>query len=782
MKKLLSAALCLILTFTLLPTGALAAGTFDVTVTAGENGTITIGDEPLEGETDTRVTFRSDTENTTITVEANIEGADATPVPITVTPDQGYEIVSVTLGDTVLGVGGSIGVDPTFTVTEHSFGGRIPGNLLKTSGETYIVSATFQEAAEGPGGGGHGDENYTITLNVGANGSVTSVTRKVAEKDVSVEPDEVNGNTYTVPAGSDVTFTFEPATDYIIDQLRVDDRPEWADQENKFTLFNVGRSQPLEVTFMRVEEYTVSVPQVGHVTIAVTKNGDSVDLAGNQFKSDTRDMVRYDFALESGYRIKDVSIRQENGLTEGVFTAYDSISGSLYADVETNFNYTLVVETEVLTGLPTPYYAILDSEANGDDPAMKAAIRRELGLQGIIVSDEDITIAAGTAPATASGATYKEVTVASLGIAHFYTVANAKTLLVMNEPMDGVKAITVYDGSANNDFEPVTITIPAITSGKIYAFGPYGAFAMDMSRAIGLNLPVSAGDDGAYNVTGSFYNMQWHVINHGTPPDTAINWYPTNIVTADAVYIEASATKSGDTQEAGAWSIDTSPRVSSVDNDGTVNYLLEVFFGNDTVTLSPPADGNVTGVAVRTASDSPGYTFVDELGAVKVTFHSDYYDHITVPLTLTLGAGGTQSANVTIHRVGVDIQEHSGGGMRQIWHGTQSGSPVDLTENGFKLTASYYIPDGGNIAPYGLFVTRTYADGRVETETILVSMEGVFDYGDAASAVDYLIYSGTDAATAPVSVSVLVLKDEPGNNAFGGVSFGSGIGVTWTNR
>jgi hypothetical protein len=276
--------------------------------------------------------------------------------------------------------------------------------------------------------------------------------------------------------------------------------------------------------------------------------------------------------------------------------------------------------------------------------------------------------------------------------------------------------------------------------------------------------------------------MQWHVLTHGTPPDTAINWYPTNIVTADAVYIEASATKSGDTQEAGAWSIDTSPRVSSVDNDGTVNYLLEVFFGNDTVTLSPPADGNVTGVAVRTASDSPGYTFVDELGAVKVTFHSDYYDHITVPLTLTLGAGGTQSANVTIHRVGVDIQEHSGGGMRQIWHGTQSGSPVDLTENGFKLTASYYIPDGGNIAPYGLFVTRTYADGRVETETILVSMEGVFDYGDAASAVDYLIYSGTDAATAPVSVSVLVLKDEPGNNAFGGVSFGSGIGVTWTNR
>ena len=59
-------------------------------------------------------------------------------------------------------------------------------------------------------------------------------------------------------------------------------------------------------------------------------------------------------------------------------------------------------------------------------------------------------------------------------------------------------------------------------------------------------------------------------------------------------------------------------------------------------------------------------------------------------------------------------------------------------------------------------------------------MGDVFNHGSAASAVDYLIYSGTDKGTAPVSVSVLVLKDEPNNSIFGGVSFGSGIGVTWT--
>lgn len=783
MKRLLSVVLCLTLVLAMFPIRVLAAESFDVTVTAGENGTITIGDEPLEGHDDTRVTFRSDTASTIITVEANNDGADATPVPITITPDQGYEIASVTLGDTVLAVEDSIGENPSFTVTKHSFGGRISGNFLKTSDETYVVSAIFQKIAEDSGSGEQGDENYTITLTVGANGSVTSVTRKVAGEDKPVDPDEENGSAYTVPAGSDVTFTFEPEDGYIIEQIRVDNRPEWADQDNKFTLLNVDRNQSLEVTFMQTEEYTVTLPQVQHVTIMVEKNGETASLdSDNQFTSRTRDMVNYYFELDPGYKIKDVSILRESGLLEGVFVNYDSDSERLYAYVETNFSYTLVVETEALSSLPTPYYAILSSEVDGDETKMMAAILRELALQGVIVSGEAITVADDTAPATAPDTTYKKVTVEGMSdTAHFYVVSNAKTLLIMNEPTDGNKEITVYDGSENNDFEPVTITIPNIESGRIYAFGPYGAFAIDMSRAIGLNLPVSSGEDGAYNVTGAFYNMQWHVINHGTPPDTAINWYPTNIVTADAVYIEASATKDGDTQEAGAWSIDTSPRICSVDDDGTVNYRLEVFFGNDTVTISPPADGNVTGVAVRTASDSPGYTFAYEADAVKVTFHSDYYDHITVPLTLTLRAGGTQSANVTIHRVGVDIQEHSGEGMSQVWHGTQSGSPVDLTENGFKLTATYYIPDDGNTAPYALFVTRLYSSGRVETETILVPMGDVFSYDGAANAVDYLIYSGTDAATAPVSVSVLVLKDEPGSNAFGGVSFGSGIGVTWTN-
>jgi hypothetical protein len=86
---------------------------------------------------------------------------------------------------------------------------------------------------------------------VGENGSVTSVTRRVDDADVPVLPDEENGNTYTVPAGSDVTFTFEPDEGYIIDELWVDGMMEWLNPDNTYTLYGVNRSQPVEVTFMQ---------------------------------------------------------------------------------------------------------------------------------------------------------------------------------------------------------------------------------------------------------------------------------------------------------------------------------------------------------------------------------------------------------------------------------------------------------------------------------------------------------------------------------------------------
>ena len=129
--RLFAAILCVAMLLPLIPATTLAAEMFEVTVTAGENGTIIIGDEPQHQDEDTRVYFRSDTEDNTISIEANDGGADDTPVPIKVTPDEGYEIESVKLGETVLNVGDSIGVNPVLYSEQRRFCRRIPGSYLK---------------------------------------------------------------------------------------------------------------------------------------------------------------------------------------------------------------------------------------------------------------------------------------------------------------------------------------------------------------------------------------------------------------------------------------------------------------------------------------------------------------------------------------------------------------------------------------------------------------------------------------------------------------------------
>jgi len=57
-----------------MPATALTEDLFNVTVEVGANGTITIGDEPQEGEDEARVYFRSDTENPNISIDTNEGG------------------------------------------------------------------------------------------------------------------------------------------------------------------------------------------------------------------------------------------------------------------------------------------------------------------------------------------------------------------------------------------------------------------------------------------------------------------------------------------------------------------------------------------------------------------------------------------------------------------------------------------------------------------------------------------------------------------------------------
>lgn len=125
---------------------------------------------------------------------------------------------------------------------------------------------------------------------------------------------------------------------------------------------------------------------------------------------------------------------------------------------------------------------------------------------------------------------------------------------------------------------------------------------------------------------------------------------------------------------------------------------------------------------------------------------------------------------------------------------------TDVTFNGqsnYQLFATYYIPDFGDTAPFGLYVTYTWANRTTTTQIINEpetggnantgsEFDGVFrDDGNNnfVNCCDYRLYSAPDNSSAPVKVNVIVLRDNPVSaNAFGGVYFGSGRGVEWTRE
>jgi hypothetical protein len=442
------------------------------------------------------------------------------------------------------------------------------------------------------------------------------------------------------------------------------------------------------------------------------------------------------------------------------------------------------------------YFAVLSSEA-GDDSTMKAAIQREIGMQGIIVSETAITITDDTAPFNLpEGVGYKKVEITDLGVKHFYTVNDYNDLLIILD-RDTTDSLVLIDNLTESTTD---IEIPAIANGKLYAFGPYAAFAMNMSSE---SDEIVTDFDGGYRINKRFSRMQWHLVNQGQG-NNSLNVFGLNVIAENAPCIKAVASKEGITQEAFAWSINSYPNISDI-TATKISYQFDIYYGNDTITLSSLGGiGDVKAISVVGESNSPGYTFADSGSNVVIEFLSDFYDTITIPLSITLQNDSTIAGELMINRLGVDILHHSIGSgdpaesIRHAWHGTQFGCRVDISgTNQYHVTASYYIPDFGDTKPYGLYVTRKYSDGRYETEIITEAMNtctkeqndsydpasNVFKYKEEGNSnvnvVDYLVYSGASETVAPTEISVLVLKENPVGTSFGGVNFGSGTGVTW---
>lgn len=809
MKKLLAILMCFTLCFISIPTHALGGETRTITVANSEFGEIFIDGMNENGRI------------VTVPVGHIAE--------IGVTPAHGYEIGSVTIGDT------------TYS-TDEEIGDRSDFNQSVAVHENIHVSVAFRpikhriQTTVGPNGTispmnpevNHGsDITFTITPNAGyiidsvlVDGDRRGVDNnnqielRHVESDLTLSVTFAQADTYKITTvagpngsvtpedpevivGSNVTFTITPDSGYIIDELRVDGRPEMADESGQITVFNVQRDMTLEVGFMQAVEHTITVLKPVNGSIWIEGEDDPVSEGGSVITRYTRETVSYFITPDKNYSISNIILQTEDGEEDISYAYYyDETAKQIRIDVETEFDYTFNVE---FTAKFKQYrLSILDSEAASED-SIKEAVRRELGSYGLIVENNNIIIVDRESFESLNGIDYEviEVSTGETGSFLVYTVEKHTYLVVETTYQDGGQPVSVvYIVDNDEEFANIIqVEIPADPT-LIGVFSPYGGKVM-------ATFSNYFGDDygNVFKVLDGFNIFQMHVVNKGHQSNKSLNIFQLTLITEDALCMNVQASSKTNIQEALAWSIDT---FADITKDNTTHA---VFFGNDRIALELPQDniGNIRSMRAG-ESNSPGYSFENNSdGSVTVVFHSDFYDNVTVPLTITLKSGGTVQRKLTILRVGVDIQAFDGNDdnpslMRNVWHGTQTGNTVDLTGgNRFKVTASYYIPDFGDELPYGLFVTRKYADGRIETQIITQPMtdpyplqEDVFNHakkmyiynGGAsgwANIADYLIYEGPNAASAPIEISVLVLKNAPAaGNTFGGINYGSGTGVKWT--
>lgn len=195
---------------------------------------------------------------------------------------------------------------------------------------------------------------------------------------------------------------------------------------------------------------------------------------------------------------------------------------------------------------------------------------------------------------------------------------------------------------------------------------------------------------------------------------------------------------------------------------------INKYYGSDTIRINGYAGPAVTTVELGEGINPGAVT----ISGTQVTFNSAYY--ASVPLVITLADGTT--GYVTINRLGVEI-DVCDANRTNTNHGSQPAYTLTGTpyEGKYNIVAIFYYDSRNSYQDYNVVATLTYADGRTEVKTVA----GVYDQecnDHVTKGGDYIVYSG-DKDSAPVKVSVTVVKTGTSDTTFAGASFGAGKGV-----
>lgn len=198
---------------------------------------------------------------------------------------------------------------------------------------------------------------------------------------------------------------------------------------------------------------------------------------------------------------------------------------------------------------------------------------------------------------------------------------------------------------------------------------------------------------------------------------------------------------------------------------------INKYYGSDTIRINGYAGTAVTTVALGEGINPKAVT----ISGTQVTFKSAYY--ASVPLVITLADGTT--GYVTINRLGVQIRDYNANATNTN-HGNQPGYTLTGTPYAgkYNIVANFYYDSAKSYRDYNVVATLTYGDGRTEVKTV----EGVYEstcVNVGTKGGDYIVYSG-DEDSAPVKVSVTVVKAGTSDTTFAGASFGAGKGVEFS--
>ncbi len=238
------------------------------------------------------------------TAVANKETAMAgEDVEINITPDAGYKIASVMVGEE----------DKTADVKD--------GKLTLTVAGNTEVTVTFEKVI------------YNISVKYGEGGK--------AEADKAA-----------AAAGETVTVTIAPATGWQLDKVLVNDEDKTADVADNKLVLTVTEDTVIDVTFTEIppQEFLVSVVAGENGTI--TPNGESTVTAG--------DSVKFAINAAAGYVIDTLTVNGEVYSVASGQNAYD-FTITIEADTNVKVTFKLVTTAQVMVS-----YAELKDAADGN--------------------------------------------------------------------------------------------------------------------------------------------------------------------------------------------------------------------------------------------------------------------------------------------------------------------------------------------------------------------------------------------------------------------------------